>query len=95
MELLHNASLMIDDIQDGSVERRGRPCSHMVYGADNAISSANLMYFLPVHKLTQSLGSVELKWKVAEVYLREMAVPGIRPSDGRRIEILATGLPLW
>ena len=57
VELLHNASLMIDDIQDGSVERRGKPCSHMVYGADNAINSANLVYFLPVHKLTQSLTS--------------------------------------
>ena len=28
------------------------------------------------------------------VFLRDMRVPGIRSSDGRRIEILATGLPV-
>ena len=28
------------------------------------------------------------------VFLRDMGVPGIGPADGRRIEVLATGLPL-
>lgn len=54
IELLHCASLIIDDIEDGSIQRRGKPCSHSVYGIDYAINAANLMYFLPVTKLIAS-----------------------------------------
>ena len=33
----HNASLVIDDIQDDSVKRRGQPCAHLVYGMPLAL----------------------------------------------------------
>ncbi|MBI4873508.1 MAG: polyprenyl synthetase family protein [Acidobacteria bacterium] len=46
-ELFHNASLIIDDIQDGSLTRRGDPAIHRRYGLDVAISAANTSYFLP------------------------------------------------
>ena len=30
---LHNASLLVDDIEDNSKLRRGKPVAHMIYGA--------------------------------------------------------------
>jgi geranylgeranyl pyrophosphate synthase len=47
-ELLHNASLIIDDIQDDSALRRGQEAIHHRYGLDVAISAANTAYFLPL-----------------------------------------------
>lgn len=30
--MLHNASLLVDDIEDNSLIRRGKPAAHLVYG---------------------------------------------------------------
>lgn len=40
ISLLHNASLILDDVEDGSISRRGRPAAHMVFGTPQAINSA-------------------------------------------------------
>ncbi|AEO63664.1 uncharacterized protein THITE_121363 [Thermothielavioides terrestris NRRL 8126] len=40
VNLLHGASLMLDDIQDGSAFRRGRPATHLVFGQGLTINSA-------------------------------------------------------
>jgi len=45
-ELLHNASLIIDDLQDGSPTRRGAETIHLRYGTDVAVGAANTAYFL-------------------------------------------------
>lgn len=37
---LHNASLILDDVEDGSMSRRGRPATHTVFGIPQAINSA-------------------------------------------------------
>lgn len=42
---LHNASLLIDDIEDNSQLRRGVPCAHLIFGVPNTINSANYVYF--------------------------------------------------
>ena len=55
IEYLHTASLIIDDIEDGSILRREQPCSHLVYGLDRSINAANLMYFLPFKNLVSSV----------------------------------------
>ncbi|MCL2808592.1 MAG: polyprenyl synthetase family protein [Treponema sp.] len=46
IEFPHNASLIHDDIEDDSEERRGKPAIHMLYGVDTAINSASFLYFL-------------------------------------------------
>ena len=48
VEFCHNASLIHDDIEDNSVERRGLPAVHIVYGVDTAINSGCFLYFLPL-----------------------------------------------
>ena len=54
-ELIHNGSLIIDDIEDKSLMRRGDKCIHLKYGTDYAVNSGNLMYFTPMNKLEQFL----------------------------------------
>lgn len=46
-ELNHAGSLIIDDIEDNSLIRRGEDCIHIRYGSDLAINAANTLYFLP------------------------------------------------
>jgi len=48
VEFPHNASLIHDDIEDNSDERRGKPAVHLLYGTDTAINSGAFMYFLPL-----------------------------------------------
>jgi geranylgeranyl diphosphate synthase type 3 len=55
INLLHNSSLMLDDIEDRSQIRRGKPAVHTIYGQAQTINSANMMYALSVaevHKLS-------------------------------------------
>jgi geranylgeranyl diphosphate synthase, type III len=47
---LHNASLMIDDIEDNSKLRRGIPVAHSIFGIPTVINAANYAYFLALEK---------------------------------------------
>ncbi len=53
VELLHAGSLVIDDIEDGSEVRRGRPTLHKMVGTPLAINTGNWMYFSAMEKLTE------------------------------------------
>lgn len=50
IEMLHNSSLLIDDIQDNSKLRRGVPVAHNIYGIPLTINAANYVYFLAMRK---------------------------------------------
>ena len=52
-ELIHTASLIVDDIEDDSLLRRGEECIHLRYGVDVALNAANMLYFLPSIALMQ------------------------------------------
>jgi geranylgeranyl diphosphate synthase type 3 len=65
--ILHNASLLIDDIEDTSPFRRGEPAAHTIFGTAQTINSANYMYFLALQEL-QNLGNPEL----TSIYLEEL-----------------------
>ncbi|KAJ5899144.1 terpenoid synthase [Penicillium taxi] len=58
VNVLHNASLLIDDIQDDSTLRRGFPVTDQVFGTAQTINSANYAYFLAFREL-QKLESHE------------------------------------
>lgn len=49
VEMLHAGSLIVDDIEDNSVTRRGRPAIHHAYGVPVALNAANWSYFWPLH----------------------------------------------
>ncbi len=51
LEFLHSASLIIDDIQDNSEERRGEPTVHRKYGMPLALNAGNWLYFWPLQNV--------------------------------------------
>ncbi|CEJ05061.1 Putative Geranylgeranyl pyrophosphate synthase [Rhizopus microsporus] len=53
IEMLHTASLMIDDVQDDSHLRRGVPVAHHIYGIPQTINTANYVYFLALKNIIQ------------------------------------------
>ncbi|CAO3623710.1 unnamed protein product [Cunninghamella echinulata] len=49
--MLHNASLMIDDVQDDSELRCSVPVTHHIYGIPQTINCANYVYFLALQHI--------------------------------------------
>jgi geranylgeranyl pyrophosphate synthase len=47
VELIHAGSLIVDDIEDGSRIRRGKPALHIRYGLPIALNAGNWLYFWP------------------------------------------------
>jgi geranylgeranyl pyrophosphate synthase len=45
-EFMHVGSLIIDDIQDKSLTRRGGPCCHILHGEELAINAGTACYFM-------------------------------------------------
>ena len=52
VELLHNATLVHDDLQDGDEVRRGEPTLWKKYGAGQAINAGDLMLMVPYQLLS-------------------------------------------
>jgi len=82
---VHNGTIMIDDIEDGSEFRRGKPCTHRLFGLDVAINAGNAMYYLPLLSLIKNRDrlSAEKLSKIYEIYVREM----INISFGQAMDI--------
>lgn len=53
IELIHAGSLIVDDIEDGSSVRRGRPALHRRYGMPIALNGGNWLYFWPFEVLKE------------------------------------------
>ncbi|PRP88769.1 Polyprenyl synthetase family protein [Planoprotostelium fungivorum] len=73
-EIFHNGSLIIDDIEDDSGVRRGKPCIHLITGLDIAINAGNALYFLPLRILKSKRGIVpdHILLRCYEIYSQEM-----------------------
>jgi geranylgeranyl pyrophosphate synthase len=61
VESIHAGSLVVDDIEDGSTIRRGKPALHIRYGLPTALNAGNWLYFWP----TQLIKGLELPSKTA------------------------------
>ncbi len=73
-ELVHNGLLMIDDIEDGSESRRGKPCTYKLFGLDMAINVGNEMFYLPLLTLLKNQDKLppDKLNKIYEIYVQEM-----------------------
>ncbi len=71
-EVIHNGSLMEDDIEDDSELRRGKPCIHKIYGVDVALNAGSAMYFLSLNAISKNDFPLPLKEKAFETYAQEM-----------------------
>ncbi|KAI6249691.1 Geranylgeranyl pyrophosphate synthase [Erysiphe necator] len=65
--MLHTSSLLVDDVQDSSLLRRGLPVAHNIFGTAQTINSANYVYFLALQEL-QKLRSP----KTITIYTEEL-----------------------
>jgi len=78
VQMLHTASLLIDDIEDGSSLRRGIPTAHLVYGVPWTINCGNYVYFKAMEECMK-LGSIE----ATNLFLSEM----VRLHHGQGFDI--------
>ena len=66
-EIVHNGSLIVDDIEDDSQNRRDKLCVHRIFGVDVAVNAGNFMYYLPLTLLINN-GNDLTKSQVIEIY---------------------------
>lgn len=85
IELLHNAMLVHDDIQDGSEFRRGRPTLHMLHGVPLAINAGDALFLLSLRPLLDNVGIFGSLLGLR--ILREMEQVAWHSLEGQAIEL--------
>lgn len=72
-ELLHTGCLMIDDVEDRSPLRRGRPAAHVVFGDAVVVNAGTAAYFALDRVLNRVLPDDDaLRLRVYQIYLRAL-----------------------
>ena len=69
-ELLHNATLLHDDVQDGDRVRRGRTAVWVRHGLAQAINAGDLMLMLPYSVLDHLFVDDGVKWRLTRILAR-------------------------
>jgi geranylgeranyl pyrophosphate synthase len=84
-EVIHNGTLVIDDIEDASELRRGKPCTYKIFQMDISVNAGNAMYYLPLLPLMTQKAKLtaQMQRDVYEVYVQEM----INLSMGQAMDI--------
>lgn len=92
-ELLHNATLIHDDIQDGDTTRRGEPTTWVRHGVAQAINAGDLMLMLPFLALEGTQAPAEVRWQLSLAMARaaELTVRG----QSFDMDMLHTGRLGW
>ena len=70
VEIAHNGSLIVDDIEDASVQRRGEQAEHIKFGMDLALNAGNLMYFLPARVIDTE--GMPMPWPLHLAFAKNM-----------------------
>ncbi len=88
-EILHNATLVHDDLQDGDRLRRGEPTVWAHYGAPQAINLGDAMFYWTLLLVQRLEGPAALREAVAERVLLET----LRVIDGQEQEFQLKSQP--
>lgn len=72
-ELLHNATLVHDDLQDGDRTRRGRPTVWAQHGGAQAVNVGDLMLMLPFLALEHAKTTPAVRWLLARALAEHAA----------------------
>lgn len=72
IELIHNGTLVHDDIEDSSEKRRGKEAIHRIYGTDIAINLGAWMYFAPFHIIKNAKANDKIKQRLLFAMLSEL-----------------------
>ena len=92
-ELLHNASLIHDDIQDGDRLRRGRPALWARYGTAQAINAGDLCIALGYAAIGAAPVSDSARWQLTSTMTR--AARRIVAGQAAELTLLARATPSW
>jgi geranylgeranyl diphosphate synthase type II len=85
IELLHNALLVVDDIQDESEQRRGRPTLHRTHGVPVALNVGSTMSIL---SLVPLLGNVSSCGPEVALWIFERAIEVAQQcAEGQALEL--------
>ena len=85
IELLHNALLIHDDIEDESEERRGKPTMHVTHGIAHAINAGDMLGLLSMRPLVDNY---ELLGPETTQYILQEADSVARESaEGQALEL--------
>lgn len=87
-ELLHNATLIHDDLQDGDQIRRGRPSVWARHGAGQAINAGDLLLMLPFLAVDELAAPREVRWSLA----RLLAAHATRVVRGQAVDLALSGM---
>lgn len=70
VELVHNFSLVHDEVQDGDDTRHGRPTVYKIIGPEQAINVGDFLYTRAIRALSESEGSVNRRMDALRVLNR-------------------------
>jgi geranylgeranyl diphosphate synthase type II len=85
LELLHNAFLVHDDIEDDSEERRGRPTLHVMHGVPIAVNVGDALVLLSLRPLLDNRQQLGLR--VTACILEEVERMASETIEGQAIEL--------
>lgn len=60
VEIFHNAFLIHDDIEDESINRRGKPCLHTEHGIPLAVNTGDALHLLAVETVLRNIDGLGL-----------------------------------
>lgn len=83
-ELLHNATLIHDDVQDGDRTRRGHPTVWARHGKAQAINAGDLLLMLPFLAIDHVQADAELRWTLG----RTLATCAATIARGQTAELV-------
>ncbi|MFT4922941.1 MAG: geranylgeranyl diphosphate synthase type I [Haloarculaceae archaeon] len=64
-EILHNGTIIVDDVEDEARKRRGQPALHHGHGVDIALNAGNAMYFIPLKVIDREDGKLSPEQRLA------------------------------
>jgi geranylgeranyl diphosphate synthase type II len=85
LELLHNAFLVHDDVEDDSEERRGRPTLHLLHGVPVAVNVGDALAVMSIRPLIENRGT--LGPRLALRILEEAENMARESVEGQAIEL--------
>ncbi len=85
LELMHNALLIHDDIEDESLERRGKPTLHEIHGVPIAVNAGDTLTLLSLRPLIDNQARLgpELSLRIIE----EVEIVARESAEGQAMEL--------
>ena len=82
VEILHNMTLIHDDIEDQSELRRGKPCIHIMFGQSTAINSGDAMLI----KVFEAAADGSLEAATKNRLVQRFAERAFQVTNGQALE---------